>query len=273
MLTFMESCESYCEVLKVVPKLDSSGGGISWDVDVAYNVTCEDEAELLKSVFPSAVTSYLRAIDGKGDSLLKTTLPQQLFTVSFRTKGGDSIVKKAAAEVRGVEFKVNEKSQVYTAKMRLCHLRSEFYVDLVQSLGEFVVVSVTPQQQDLPLLPKTAAPEIGDVVVAECDGVEVYGVYRGEKYEEHIVEDFQKTYKAQKVLSSIKVEGASAPFDGDFGWYRTLVKNPTWQHVVLALSKHLGEGKVQLGANGYIVTNEIVSSALEYGDLNEEDNG
>ncbi len=273
MLTFMESCESYCEVVKVVPKLDSSGGGISWDVDVAYNVTCEDEAEMLRSVFPSAVTAYMRAKDGKGDSLLKTTLPQQLFTVSFRTKGGDDIVKKAAGEVRGVEFKVNEKSQTYTAKMRLCHLRSEFYVDLVQSLGEFVVVTVTPQQQDLPLPSRTVAPEVGDVVVAECDGVEVYGVYRGEKYEEHIVEDFGKTYKAQKLLSSIKVEGASAPFDGDLGWYRTLVKAPTWRDLVLALSKRLGEGKVQHGSNGYIVDTDTVQAALEYGDVNEVDVG
>lgn len=273
MLTFVEKCESYCEVTKVVPKLDSSGGGISWDVDVAYNVTSEDEAEMLRSVFPSAVTAYLRAKDGRGDSLLKTTLPQQLFTVSFRTKGGDEfIVKRTAAECRGVEFKVNEKAQTYTAKMRLCHMRSEFYVDLVQSLGEFVVVTVEPQQQDLPL-PKADKIEVGDVVVAEWNGQEVYGVYRGEKYEEHIVEDFQTTYRAQKVLSSIRVEGASAPFDGDLGWYRTLVKTPTWRDLVLALSKFLGEGKVKQGDNGYIVDNDIVHAALEYGDPIEAYNG
>ena len=263
MLTFMESCESYCEVVKVVPKLDSSGGGIMWDVDVAYNVTCEDEAELLRSVFPSAVTAYMRACDGKGESSLKTTLPQQLFTVSLKTRGGEGIIHKAAGEVRGVEFKVNEKSQVYTAKMRLCHLRSEFYADLVQSLGEFVVVTVTPQQQDLPLTSKAEAAQIGDVVVADCDGKEVYGVYLSARYDEHTVEDCNHTYKAQKILSSIKVGDAKNPFSEEMARYRKQSKVASWKSLFATLSVLLDQGRVKHDENGFVIDDAVIDAALE----------
>jgi hypothetical protein len=262
MLTFQESGEAYCEVVKVIPKVDSDGGGICWDVDVAYGVTSEDEAEMLKAVFPSALTAYMRAVDGKSDSLLKATMPEALVFVDFALKGGETLFQRASAEVRGVEFKCNQKQQTYTAKLKLKFLRSDYYVGLVQSLGEFVVVRVRPQQQDLPLSKRTVEPKPGNVVCAESDGKEIYGVFKGMKYGEYIVEDFGIVHTAQTIYSVLAVADAQNEIEGPLFMYQQLAEVPTWTDLVASMMRAMDAGTLKQGDDGIIITDAIAADAI-----------
>jgi hypothetical protein len=265
MLTFDRSAEAYCEIVKVAPKLDTETSGISWDVDVAYNVSSEDEAEMLLSVFPSAVTAYVRAVDGKGDSLLKTTLPAALFRVSMRYPSDEKLLWGVQAECRGVEFKVNSKSQTYTAKMRFKLMNAEFYVPLVQALGEHVVVAVEPVQQDLPLSSRSTQPEAGMVVAGTTsDGEAAYGIYKREHAGEFVVEDFGVVHRLVRIDSQLRIQDAENDLDGPIARYVRFSEAPSWSSLITAYAEAVGGGGAKGDArSGWIMTDDIVSAALE----------
>lgn len=266
MLTFDVSAEATCQILKASPKVETEGGGISWDVDIAYVLHDESEAELLTSIFPSAVTAYMRAVDSKSESLMKATVPDALCKLGMRLPGGEVLIEGASTEVRGVELKCGSKAQVYTMKLRLKYLRSDFWGNLVQSLGEHVIVAVVPSQQTLPLAAKTKLPEIGRIVTAyeKGTGRTVCGIFRGERGDGLLVDDFDTYYMCERIVMAVHVVNHDTLDGGTaVAKYAGLSEAPTWYSLMLALGESL-EANVAVGnqENGYEITDAEVTKAL-----------
>jgi hypothetical protein len=266
MLTFDVNAEATCQVLKATPKVEQEGGGISWDVDLAYTLHDEAEVEFLTSIFPSAVTAYMRAVDSKSESLMKATVPDALCKLAMRLPGGEVLLEGASTEVRGVELKCGLKAQVYTMKLRLKYLRSDYWVNLVQSLGEHVIVHVIPSQQNLPLAAKTKLPPLGRVVCATEKGTgrEVYGVFRGERGDGLVVEDFDVYYTCQDILSQLHVADADGlHIDTPIAKYAGMSEIRSWRSLVDALGESVAHGRAVGDATvGFEITDEEVRIAL-----------
>jgi hypothetical protein len=264
MLTFDVSGEAPCQVVKASPKVEQEGGGISWDVDLAYVLNDEAEAEMLTSIFPSAVTAYMRAIDSKSESHMKATVPEVVAKLDMRLHGGEELVVGASVEVRSVELKCGAKAQVYTMRIRLKYLRSDFWVNLVQSLGETVIVSVRAAQQTLPI--STKLPPEGRVVCAiqSSTGDEVYGVFRRGEPGALIVEDFDTYYKCDTIVTQVHIKDAGdMHIDDAIAKYAGLSEVRSWRSLINAIGEQVGQGTVEGNAiDGFVVTDATVQAAL-----------
>jgi hypothetical protein len=266
LVTFMERGDGAGQLVRLACKVDAEAEGtLLWDCDFAFPIG-NDEVADLDAAIPAAKAHRTRATDGQGSTVVKFRPVVDGVRLSITNTDGDTVLDGVSAKIRHLEMRTTEKVQVYVARLRVQAVPAALAGALCACLGKRVGLVADPVQQSLfENGGKTPLPPIGSVVCAKALGdADVYGIFRGEKGESLVVDDFGAVHPATRIISSMQVSNAEgdtvARYVRDC---RTNGTSPSWKALVLALGQAIGASTAQGSeAQGWTITDAVTADAL-----------
>ena len=260
------------------PRLDTAQNGLlSIDIDLQFKIDTDEKAGIVDGFVPGAQRSRDRATDDAGSSTMaaKPTNRAMKITLCRLTKerGKGRKVVAVPAEVRQYKFRVAQKHQTLTARLRLFGLEPKSFGSLAELYSHDAHVAVEFSQQVLQF-PEQPKLEVGDVVAAVRDDTQFAGVVHEISADKITVDDFGRelVFAPGEVRSQIKV----AVTDELLNRYRETQAargvEASWQDIVTALGVAYARGSAtRSAADTWDIDDDVIDAAL--GDLPAEASG
>lgn len=259
---FIQRSDGSGQLVRLAVKVDAEAEGtLLWDADFAFHLG-SDEADELGLAIPAAREHRARATDGQGSTVIKFRPAQDAIRLSMTSPDGEQVLDGVSAKVRHLELRVTEKVQVFLARVRLQAQPAEAAGALCACLGRVVGIVADPQQQEL-AFGRPAAPPVGAVVCAMAHDEQVFGLFRGERGDALLIDDFGVMHSASRIVSSMRVVDAEGEEVMRYAARcREIGVRPSWRDLVLALGRFIGDSVASGGeVGGWHVTRDVVDSA------------
>ena len=137
--------EAEGRIAKTTPRR-SATGEISWDVDVAFEISNEDDAKSADEFVPGAHQAWVAGKSG-GKGVVKSSGPSELMRVAFSIDGDQ--VASGHADLRNATVTVNGNEATLCTRFRVHGMLPNAACELVYRLDEIALLSVEAHQLSL----------------------------------------------------------------------------------------------------------------------------
>ena len=138
--------ESDCRLARCIPRREG-GGSIVWDLDVAFEMEDDGDAEVVEEFVPGTVAAWAAGSKEGGKGQVKASGNFDIVRVTFELDG--SRLATGHAEIRSCAVTVNQSCSVLLVKMRLHGMMPTAAVSLVYAMDELVTVKAESRQMKL----------------------------------------------------------------------------------------------------------------------------
>jgi hypothetical protein len=131
---------------RCIPRCDS-GGSIVWDMDIAFSIESEEDAELVEPFVAGTVACWICAKDDGGKSKVSTTGNFDIVRATFLLDGNK--LAESHAEIRQCVVATSAGVAMLTIKMRVHGLMPDSAASLAYALNDTITVELESRQVSL----------------------------------------------------------------------------------------------------------------------------
>jgi hypothetical protein len=129
---------------RAVPRKDATGD-ISWDIDVSFNITCEEDASMANEYVPGSLQAWHAGQDGSKGSV-KSTSGYDLVHVVIDDGNTQEKIASGHSDIRHCVVNINGQDSSLVVRFRLHGLLPHAASAMVYKLDEIIVIKLSSHQ-------------------------------------------------------------------------------------------------------------------------------
>jgi hypothetical protein len=245
---------------RAVPRKDATGD-ISWDIDVSFNIRCEEDAYIANEYVPGALQAWHAGQDGSKGSV-KSTSGYDLVHVIIDDGNNQEKIATGHSDIRHCVVNINGQDSSLVVRFRLHGLLPHAASAMVYKLDEIIVVKLSSHQLSVfgnEISSVFESQIIGKVALVEVGEDQHCGIVTEETEESvslDLINGSLKIESPYKLLSTVNVipqEGFA--FDQLLASYKeamvSIGRDASWHDLIESMGQMYASNQLEAKASDY----------------------